>query len=215
MGVPGYGLDHVLLSGPPGLGKTTLAHVIANELGVKLFIYSVPNVADAMRELESRRAHIAAAGLTRGLRLPAQTGFGPPYQQVREHLIFRQGYARPRRVEQLYGGHIEVVAGSSHAQTLEQLRAGGFNRISFGMQSVRRHVLAARAVAASRRHSGPAEDYSAPPDDCSAPSTARRLVAFILPRSSCSMSTAWRATASSRRTPRWSRRGRSGSGRAR
>ncbi|MBM4363074.1 MAG: Holliday junction branch migration DNA helicase RuvB, partial [Deltaproteobacteria bacterium] len=40
----GEPLDHILLSGPPGLGKTTLAHILAAELGSQLFVTSGPAI---------------------------------------------------------------------------------------------------------------------------------------------------------------------------
>ncbi len=40
----GEALDHVLLAGPPGLGKTTLAHIIAEEMKTQIHLVTGPNV---------------------------------------------------------------------------------------------------------------------------------------------------------------------------
>ncbi len=53
-------LDHVLLSGPPGLGKTTLSHIVAHELGVQIRVTSGPvldkagDLAGILTNLEER-----------------------------------------------------------------------------------------------------------------------------------------------------------------
>ncbi|CAN5261546.1 membrane-bound lytic murein transglycosylase MltF [soil metagenome] len=100
-----------------------LASRFAKYLGVELTIYPADRFADILPEVMSGRAHLAAAGLSVTEARRALVDFGPPYQEVVQHVVYRLGSGRPRKVSQIIGGHIEVVGSSSHVETLQSLRA--------------------------------------------------------------------------------------------
>ncbi len=101
-----------------------LARRFADELGVKLKITPKRSYAEIYAALASGEAHLAAAGL----KVPAQdipgVEFGPAYQRVREHLIYRRGAQRPGSLAEIGAGDLEIAAGSSHAKTLRAFRDG-------------------------------------------------------------------------------------------
>ncbi len=99
-----------------------LASRFAEHLGVPLRLYTVRTREEAIEEVAHGRAHVAAAGLSTGIELPDGAHFGPGYQLVREHLVYRRRSARPASIRAAALGQIEVAAGSPHHRTLEELR---------------------------------------------------------------------------------------------
>ena len=99
-----------------------LARRFADELGVKLKITPMRTYAEIYAAITSGQAHLAAAGL----KVPTQSvpgiEFGPAYQHVREHLIFRRGAPRPASLADIGNSDLEIAAGSSHAKILEDAR---------------------------------------------------------------------------------------------
>ena len=108
--------------GPQG-PEYELAAQFAADLGVALNIYSASNARALRREIASGRAHIAAAGLALEQTAPSGSSYGPSYQLVKEHLIYRKGTERPDDLLTASGaGRIEVASESPHAATLARLQ---------------------------------------------------------------------------------------------
>lgn len=108
-------------SGPEG-PEYDLVRQFAAELGVALYIYSVPGFADIRDQIASGRAHLAAAGLSINDAWGDAIAFGPAYQQVRQHVIYRQGRPKPRSLHDINGSHLEVSADSAQSETLRRVR---------------------------------------------------------------------------------------------
>jgi membrane-bound lytic murein transglycosylase F len=99
-----------------------LARRFADELGVKLKIMPMRSYAEIYAALTTGHAHLAAAGLKVPVQNIPGVEFGPAYQRVREHLIYRRGAARPRSLADIGNADLEIAAGSSHAKTLYTAR---------------------------------------------------------------------------------------------
>jgi membrane-bound lytic murein transglycosylase F len=99
-----------------------LARRFADELGVRLNITPVHSYAEIYGALASGRAHLAAAALKIPVKPIPGVVFGPVYQRVREHLVYRRGAVRPASLAQIGNGDLEIAAGSSHAKALRAAR---------------------------------------------------------------------------------------------
>ena len=99
-----------------------LARRFADELGVTLKISPMKSYADIYQALTTGRAHLAAAGLkVPGEEIPG-IEFGPAYQRVREHVIYKKGAIRPNSLADIGNGDLEIASGSSYALTLHAAR---------------------------------------------------------------------------------------------
>ncbi|HEX7026727.1 MAG TPA: membrane-bound lytic murein transglycosylase MltF [Gammaproteobacteria bacterium] len=108
-------------------GKTgfeyDLARLFADYLGVDLKIQLPESFNDLFPMINGNQADLIAAGLTVTEPRKSLVRFAPPYQDITQQLIYRLGDKRPKSVEDIIGGRLEVVAGSSFEERLRDLKA--------------------------------------------------------------------------------------------
>ncbi len=96
-----------------------LVDAFARKQGWKLRFMVADNLDDLFGMVANGQAHLAAAGLTANDERRTRLRFGPNYGQVKEWVVCRQSEKPPRRLEDLVGLRLEVVAGSSHVDRLK------------------------------------------------------------------------------------------------
>ncbi len=107
--------------GPAGI-EYDLAKAFAKRLGVSLRIEVADRSRDIVPMIANNQADFAAAGLAVTPDRLKIVRFTPPYQQVRQQLVYRAGTTPPKNLSALQGQALDVVSGSSYIEHLQQLK---------------------------------------------------------------------------------------------
>lgn len=118
-----YGLTSYYVKGDTIAGfEYELAQRFAEHLNVKLKIIIPDNLSKMLKMIEQGQGDIAAAGLTVTPKRQELIRFGPVYHEVTQQLVYKRGNHRPKDITDLGDGQLEVVADSSHAELLRDLK---------------------------------------------------------------------------------------------
>jgi membrane-bound lytic murein transglycosylase F len=109
-------------AGPEG-PEHELAQGFARRLGVRLELRFADSGAAALEEIRHNRVQLAAAGIIATEARRREFLFGPVYQQIDQHIVYRVQDRLPRSPQELIGRRILVVRGSTHAAALARLAA--------------------------------------------------------------------------------------------
>ncbi len=99
-----------------------LVTLFAAHLGVKANFIIPETFDDILQYISQGKADIAAAGLTVTEQRQANMRFSLPYQSITEQIVYRSGRKRPKNINDLKQGILELVNGTSHIDTLKKLK---------------------------------------------------------------------------------------------
>lgn len=99
-----------------------LAKAFADQIGVQLRVTVADRFGDVLPRLSAGEADFAAANITATPERRARIRFTPPYEQIRQQVVYRLGNARPANIEDLIGRAIEVQSGTLAAERLRELK---------------------------------------------------------------------------------------------
>jgi membrane-bound lytic murein transglycosylase F len=107
--------------GPTG-PEYDLVQAFADHLGVSVNLVVEDSLQNILDKVAKGDVHIAAAGLTITEERKKFVRFTPPYQNISQQVVYRQGHGKPHSIAALSDGFLEVLANSSHAERLLELQ---------------------------------------------------------------------------------------------